>query len=331
MKRIKTLDVFRGLAAYSVLLVHYTQGYRERFGHSYNPKYDFYYGYLGVEFFFLISGFVIFLTVLNSTSFFDFAFKRFSRLYPTFVFCFIATFILVWIFKLPRHEITLSQFLSNLTMMPDILGFKTFEGVYWTLEIEVFFYFFMAVLILTKQLKNILLWGAVYIVLAWINKFAFTFPTRVAMLLNVHYSAFFFAGILFFHLKFNKQNFQWLIHLLIIISYFTCCLTLTQFAERTILLCFFIIFYLFSYDKLNWLHTKPLIFLGVISYPLYLIHASTGFIIMNHTREYLENYPFIFILSATIIVTFVAFLVHEYIEEPSINYLRKLKRKYFNY
>jgi peptidoglycan/LPS O-acetylase OafA/YrhL len=69
MKRIKTLDVFRGLAAYSVLLVHYTQGYRERFGHSYNPKYDFYYGYLGVEFFFLISGFVIFLTVLNSTSF----------------------------------------------------------------------------------------------------------------------------------------------------------------------------------------------------------------------------------------------------------------------
>jgi len=61
--RILELDSLRGLAIIAVMLYHYTSRYVRLYGFHNTPPFEFWYGRLGVEFFFIISGFVIFMTL----------------------------------------------------------------------------------------------------------------------------------------------------------------------------------------------------------------------------------------------------------------------------
>lgn len=85
--RLYEIDLFRFLAALSVVLYHYT--FRAYAAHdmssmSFQQLGSFFrYGYLGVNLFFMISGFVILLTALNK-DLIGFAISRIVRLYPTF-------------------------------------------------------------------------------------------------------------------------------------------------------------------------------------------------------------------------------------------------------
>jgi peptidoglycan/LPS O-acetylase OafA/YrhL len=56
--RLFELDVLRGIAALGVMLYHYTTRYDKLFGHQDTSYLDFSYGSLGVNLFFIISGFV---------------------------------------------------------------------------------------------------------------------------------------------------------------------------------------------------------------------------------------------------------------------------------
>ena len=61
--RLAQLDALRGIAALAVVLFHYTTRYDQLFGHAQSPALSFPYGYLGVNLFFMISGFVILMTL----------------------------------------------------------------------------------------------------------------------------------------------------------------------------------------------------------------------------------------------------------------------------
>ena len=82
-QRLVTLDYLRGIAALAVMCLHMT----EQIGaiHQYPGK-IFSYGYLGVDLFFVISGFVIFFTLNSKSSPGKFIIARFSRLFPTYSF-----------------------------------------------------------------------------------------------------------------------------------------------------------------------------------------------------------------------------------------------------
>ncbi len=328
--RLQTLDLFRGVAALSVMLVHYTDGYRMHHGQSYSPSYDFRYGYLGVQLFFIISGFVIFLTVLQSKSVFDFLYKRLTRLYPTFLVCLGITFVLGTIFGLPGKASSLHTAVLNVTMIPGFFGFPAVDGAYWSLVPEVFFYVFMILVMLSKQLKNILIIGTVFLLVTWINKFVYKFPLQWGMALNVEWNALFFAGILFYKIKFENARKNVLIHLLLILCFITVCLILIGFTERIIIACFFVLFYLFSYDKLEWLTWKPLVFLGLISYPLYLIHQNVGYIILNNIKPLLVNNPVVFIGIPVVTMIGFSYLIHRFFEIPSLRFFRRIKKTHFD-
>src|SRR5690348_9141450 len=80
--RIKGLDALRGVAACSVLVFHYTTNYQRVYGHHGAMPFSFPYGPFGVQLFFLISGFVIFMTLEKTSRPSDFVRSRFSRLFP---------------------------------------------------------------------------------------------------------------------------------------------------------------------------------------------------------------------------------------------------------
>jgi peptidoglycan/LPS O-acetylase OafA/YrhL len=93
--RLFELDVLRGIAALGVVMYHYTTHYDELYGHSQKVLIYFPFGQYGVELFFIISGFVIFMSLERTKSSLDFIVGRFSRLYPAYWTAVILTFTIV--------------------------------------------------------------------------------------------------------------------------------------------------------------------------------------------------------------------------------------------
>jgi peptidoglycan/LPS O-acetylase OafA/YrhL len=98
IKRVNEIDFLRFFAALMVVFFHYSfRGYAAD-GMSTMP-YPLLapvakYGYLGVELFFLISGFVILMTA-STGSLKKFIVSRFARLYPAFWACCTVTFLTI--------------------------------------------------------------------------------------------------------------------------------------------------------------------------------------------------------------------------------------------
>src|SRR5262245_23513156 len=144
MRRLELLDYGRFVAGFCVLLCHLL------FNGIWNGKVDSLehvpgladavkYGYLGVEFFFIISGYVIFFSARGKTAG-DFLVSRAVRLYPAFWFAVLVTSLVAVPWGGEQMSVTLPQVLANLTMAPQLFGQTYVDGVYWTLVFEWSFY-----------------------------------------------------------------------------------------------------------------------------------------------------------------------------------------------
>jgi peptidoglycan/LPS O-acetylase OafA/YrhL len=128
------------------------------------------YGFLGVPIFFVISGFVIAYTAEGRTAL-EFGIARFSRIYPTYLFCMSLTFLAVLALGKPYFEVTGLQWLANLFIAAPALGQSYVDTSYWSLVIEVIFYAWIATLIFVGLFPRrldaiILIWLAITFALA---------------------------------------------------------------------------------------------------------------------------------------------------------------------
>ncbi len=319
MKRIEVLDVFRGFAALGVVFFHYS-----RFFRTINESNDGYFslGYFGVMFFFMISGFVIFLTLKQSKSPSNFLFRRFSRLYPTFWFCLLLTSLCVRIFGLPGREVSWKDMVLNITMIPQCFKAKDVDGAYWSLIYEFFFYLFMAFLMWTKALKVLLIWIVPWLFLCLLRQFTTVLSGAATWIFNLNYGTYFIAGIMFYQLKFvNSKNLFF--HVIIICSLLISCIGLKSIVEVILVVAFYGIFYLFVFEKLDFLAFKSLTYLGRISFPLYLVHQNTGYIQLNFLHKLNPQLPMAIILVPVITSLCLAGFIHRFVEKPSIRWFRR--------
>jgi len=79
-QRIFWLDEIRGFSASIVVLFHYFTNFESKYGHSFDVPHIIEFGYLGVQIFFIVSGFVIFMTIQNIQDVKMFLINRFLRL-----------------------------------------------------------------------------------------------------------------------------------------------------------------------------------------------------------------------------------------------------------
>src|SRR5260221_8118683 len=95
--RLAGLDVLRGCAAGAVMLHHHGQYYDVLFPGRTPLVFDMGPGHFGVELFFIISGFVILMSIERSKTVRAFAISRVTRLVPAFlVALLLATTILIF-------------------------------------------------------------------------------------------------------------------------------------------------------------------------------------------------------------------------------------------
>lgn len=151
-ERLDYIDILRVIALGSVISFHYlfsgiSKGKITSIAPS--PFFDYAkYGYLGVELFFLISGFVI-LYSTQGRSASNFAKRRFFRLYPMYwialILIYAATSLPFW----KRPGAGFGDFALALTMFPTAFGGDWLDGAHWFLKRELQFYliiiFFMLI------------------------------------------------------------------------------------------------------------------------------------------------------------------------------------------
>lgn len=199
--RVNEIDLLRFIAALSVLVFHYA--FR---GHAADDMTRLSmpalaplaaYGYLGVELFFLISGFVILMTV-QGVSLGAFIASRVGRLYPAFWICCTLTFLVTLLFGAPRFSASFGQYLANMTMLSGFVGVRPIDGVYWSLFVELQFYALIALLLLGGQMRHVERWLLGWLALVVLGRWV---PLgKLGVLLLDGYAPLFAAGALCFQI-----------------------------------------------------------------------------------------------------------------------------------
>ena len=204
--RIDELDALRGIAAILVVIFHCTM---------LHDAYTFTYGAAGVELFFIISGFVIFMTLNHVRSAKDFVINRFARLYPIYWFCVLLTFILMLFHNNMGNNTTATsppyfQLAANMTMMQRYFGIQDLDGPYWSLAVELAFYAVMLLLYTYKAIKKTIhVLMAVMAVEFAVALATQNFPangvlTGISVCSNylylIHFLPLFLSGVIFYHI-----------------------------------------------------------------------------------------------------------------------------------
>lgn len=328
--RYQELDALRGLAALMVVIFHFTMGRTE-------AQLGFKLGTTGVDLFFIISGFVIFMSLNRITTSGDFIINRLSRLYPTYWTCVSFTFFLISILALLKHrDIPFMHFIANMTMFQYYFGVNDLDGPYWTMIIEMIFYIGIITLFHFGLLKYINFIGVVFSVA--VVAFQLFLPITIYnKLLNIipllRFIPLFFAGTIFYKIFTDRHKLIKKYTLLILCL--ICQIMMFNFAGKSsifithveysiMLTLYFILFTLFVHGKLRFIVTRTTLFLGKISFALYLIHQYTSIhIIIFLTNNAKINFWIASICISLPIVIGLATLITYYIEIPFSKKMRE--------
>jgi peptidoglycan/LPS O-acetylase OafA/YrhL len=152
--RLEYLDGLRAVAALIVVFFHYFQRFPAYYPYPAVPISRYLpLGWIGVWLFFVISGFVISLTLHRCASLYEFAVRRFARLWPAMLLCSILTYLVLQIVPASPFPVAARNFLPSLTFIdPKVFNFfgsiarplDWMDGVYWSLYAEVQFYALIA-------------------------------------------------------------------------------------------------------------------------------------------------------------------------------------------
>lgn len=283
-------------------------------------------GFVGVYIFFLISGFVIPISIKNN-GIKKFIISRGLRIYPVAIagmslsiFC-ICLFQLLYQNTVPRLDLTF--ILSNFTILLRYPFHQEFiDPVLWTLEIELYFYIALIIIYNMKMMKNI--------------KTIIILITIICISIDGHYSnilkniMFMFIGTsIFLSYKNQISTIDNIINIIFIfilfqISWYTAekvYFTLIFFTTFYSLIIFITLYKFRSHIR----YSRILDFFGNISYPMYISHQIIGYALLAFLVFYINFYIAIAI-TFIIIIIIIAYIFHIALEKP----FKRLAKRLFN-
>jgi peptidoglycan/LPS O-acetylase OafA/YrhL len=286
-------------------------------------------GHFGVELFFIISGFVILMTIERKKTLREFAISRTARLMPAFLAALVIATTIRILSPVPVLDTpTVLQFVANLTMAPSLFGQTPMDMPYWTLTYELVFYVGMGLILALGMLRWAEWFGLLAIAVSCL--FIATMDVRVhhrtSIVLLVYYSNFFLIGICLYRIHSHMVRPVTWVALVVAIA-----VTALGGGERSfdapghIYLPLAIAFTALVWFAISrhgkWLALRPLVFLGVISYPLYLVHVVLGFAVIRWGVALgwstIEG-----VAAAGVVSLIMATLLHYFVEAPGGRWVR---------
>lgn len=333
--RFLEIDVLRGLAALTVVFSHFFP-FWNRYAAPIPVLVPNVAGYWAVKLFFVISGFVIFFTLERCRTVLDFVALRFSRLYPAY-WASLAAVTAVSVL-LVGNSFWLGGFAANITMFQQFFGFPHFDNVYWSLSVELAFYVNVAILFGLGVLRRPHWVLAAWLALAAVWAIGFhdfgnvTAAARElvatdqrdwpALLFAFDYSPYFVAGIVFYLAA--TQAWTPRLAVLLVFALAVECV-LAGFEGAVVYLACIALFGLAVSGRLRFLVGSATLWLGAISYSLYLVHRNLGFFLLAWLRDLGIN-AFVAIGFAAALCLLIATAFAFAIEHPASRRIRSAYR-----
>jgi peptidoglycan/LPS O-acetylase OafA/YrhL len=327
--RITTIDCLRGIAALAVCLFHFCHltvntAYLSD-GNWF--KYIARFGTLGVELFFTISGFVIPYSMMKNhytvKEFPAFVARRSLRIdLPYFVMIILSAWYMYAVSKQPGNgeDFNLTQFLLHFAYLPSFFHYKWYLNVFWTLLIEFQFYILIALLLPLLLRSSSAMKMLMLIAIQCIH---FAFPDK--RLVTSHIS-FFVIGI---SACFYKQNIFRLKETigLVLISLVFSYLHGMAFYNNPIAMSI-VAGSSFVFITFVHLENKVLLWLGKISYSLYLTHMLMVYLFFTGTGLFVlsqdEGIRTFITIGCLIISVGVAYVFYVVVERYSLYLAQKI-------
>ncbi|HEY5837075.1 acyltransferase family protein [Streptomyces sp.] len=333
-ERLAVLDGLRFAAALSVVLFHFLGQAPETFRWIWGQPYErvfpvahgyFAFGRLGVELFFLISGFVIAMSGWGRTPR-EFFVSRVSRLYPMYWIAVLLTAAFLTVADTPFGRPGLRTVIANLTMLQTPLGVENLDSVYWTLWPELCFYLMFAVVVwrgVTYQ-RVVLLCGL------WTLAAALA-PAAdndlVTLLVNPVSAPYFIAGMAF-HLMYRFRPspllwgivaMSWLLAVQFLLAPARGRIDWTAWspAKGWLLLAVSTCFLLVAAVALGWtrrIRWRRLSTAGTLTFPLYLIHDSLGVSLTHALSGRISPWALVALLTSALVA--LSYVLQRYAERP---------------
>lgn len=323
LKYNPSIDGLRGIAISLVLIFHIW------------PEY-FSFGYVGVDIFFVLSGYLItqiIYTKLESNSFSlkEFYRNRIRRIFPALIVVLVTTLLIGYLFMFPselgqlgKHIKSSAFFYENFRLIGEV-GYwdesATLKPLlhFWSLAIEEQFYIFwpLVLILLYKIRLNIVLTLFVLFLILFtiplileIDKFYHTLSRAWELAL----------GGLIFIISYKYKNifevlnkYKYLVYIAFFIS-IAISYNNTAFSTfKTFIVVFFsaLLILSLSHDKSRTIFSNSvLVFIGLISFPLYLWH----YVLISYTHIFGFEIDIIIGLSLIFLSILLSYLTYRYIE-----------------
>jgi peptidoglycan/LPS O-acetylase OafA/YrhL len=345
-KRLHYLDALRGLAAMSVLVYHYTldlanqnalhgadAGFAQFIGDTLNL------GKYGVVLFFLISGYII-PNSLGPTG--DrigrFCISRFFRLYPLYWLAIAAGVFLPW----PDldQSFSVATIIANITMLQGYMGEPDVVGTAWTLQIELTFYGCCVLLAAMHRMTSpraCALISAGFLAAAFAlavarNLLVMKLPLALPLALSLMFFGTLWRQATLEGVGYAKDLIPWLLSGIVVMIFLISIVGYNHdfgYHERwqPYVTCYLLAILTFVLCTTRVLLTwRPLIWLGEISYSVYLLHrivASAAYRV-GFTAKAIPLDPLVYVVALAVLVILCAWATYRLVEQPFVSVGRRL-------
>ena len=360
-RQIYALDLLRFVAAVSVMFYHLALIIWAT--RQVNVSYHFlgsyaWPGWIGVEVFFMLSGFIISFSAQDATAG-AFAKGRFIRLYPTAWICSTITAAMLLLGRISPFGLNIIYVWLNTNLL--LTSGPYLDGSYWTLQVELSFYIIVFLLLYFSHFRYIVtvmgciglistaclaLYAAAHHGLirpqGTLRRIIFSLvDTPVSRVLLLEDGCFFAIGTLLWACLLQRAT-AWRILILVI-----CCAgaileirihasNLSTFLHMhyswgpplalwAASVLFIVLAIRFNSQIGSSLGTRGVAIvrlLGLMTYPLYLIHQRAGYVLVAFLHRFIPDLGALVLAMAFFIL--LSFVIHSYLERPIQRYLRTL-------
>lgn len=298
----------------------------------------FLYGAFGVGLFFLISGFVIPIS-LRHLSTGQFLVRRFFRIYPVYWFCLLISLAMygvsAWYWSTPLSDrMSVSYVASNLLLLHSAAGIPSLDFVCWSLAVEVKFYVVFALIVMIGKSARQVVWLSIgLLTMCCVATYLTThgaYPRSFIayMLSDIKFMSFMFLGCIFYYVLYDELDVRAALgYGALIFGLFVAIGAMHEaqvfgplVKNYTYALVLFAVCYRLR-DRVR--NNRILDFLADISFPLYLVHSMIGYVTMPILIDRGMPYSLAWVVCAGLAVL-VACLVHVYVELPANAFGRRV-------
>lgn len=279
-KRNKQIDGLRGIACIIILIFHLFCRYLQIYEES-NIEWMAQWGTFGVIVFIIISGYFLGLeSIKEESSKFElikYLKKKIIRLWGCYIIALTITMIIVKLIGLPGRECSWLDYILNIFFINGFLGMPYVDGAHWYLTTLISITIIMGIIKKIRLKDNVWIYCMWLFIVGLLIKLGYS---NITVFAGGTYLGSAIAGVALARIFSSNQQSTYKRWIILFICSILFCYIIKGVTETIIVIVALLIVIPCLLEKFKLFENSILLKLGMISYPVYLIHQNIGFVII---------------------------------------------------